>query len=107
MIILVGFLYKYLFLFIWLLWVFSCAMWDLVPCAGIEPRPSALGVQSPSHWTTREVLLVGFLIFEIPAIHWYQEGDIGILVFLSESTHEDISLCYVYKRILQKNFTEH
>ena len=44
-------------------------MWDLVPCAGIEPRPSALGAQSPSHWTTREVLLVGFLIFEIPAIH--------------------------------------
>ena len=35
--------------------VFSCAMWDLVPWPGIEPRPPALGVQSLSHWTTREV----------------------------------------------------
>ena len=32
------------------------AMWDLVPCLGIELRTSALGVQSPSHWTIREVV---------------------------------------------------
>ena len=30
-------------------------MWDLVPQPGIEPRPPALGGQSLSHWTTREV----------------------------------------------------
>ena len=30
-------------------------MWDLVPRAGIEPRPPALGTQSLSHWITREV----------------------------------------------------
>ena len=30
-------------------------MWDLAPCLGIEPRPPALGAQSLSHWTTREV----------------------------------------------------
>ena len=35
--------------------VLSCGMWDLVPWPGIEPGPRALGVQSLSHWTTREV----------------------------------------------------
>ena len=34
--------------------IFSCGMWDLVPWPGIEPRPPALGVQTLSHWTTRE-----------------------------------------------------
>ena len=33
----------------------SCGMWDLVPWAGIEPRPPALGAWSLSHCTTREV----------------------------------------------------
>ena len=36
-------------------WTLSCGMWDLVPWPGIEPGPPALGVQSLSHWTTREV----------------------------------------------------
>ena len=30
-------------------------MWDLVPGPGIEPVPPALGAQSLTHWTTREV----------------------------------------------------
>ena len=34
----------------------SCdSMWDLIPWPGIEPGSPALGVQSLSHWTTREV----------------------------------------------------
>ena len=33
----------------------SCVLWHLVPQLGIEPWPSALGAQSLSHWTTREV----------------------------------------------------
>ena len=33
----------------------GCCMWYLVPWPGIEPWPSALGAQSLSHWTTREV----------------------------------------------------
>ena len=33
----------------------SFGMWDLFPWSGIEPAPSALGVKSLSHWTTREV----------------------------------------------------
>ena len=32
-----------------------CSIWDLVPWPGIKPGPPALGVQSLSHWTTREV----------------------------------------------------
>ena len=31
-------------------------MWDLVPWAGTDPGPPALGAQSLSHWTPREVL---------------------------------------------------
>ena len=33
----------------------SCITWDLVPWSGIKPGPTALGVRSLSHWTTREV----------------------------------------------------
>ena len=36
-------------------WTLSCGMWDLVPGSEIELRLPALGVQSLSHWTTREV----------------------------------------------------
>ena len=32
-----------------------CDMRDLVPRPAIEPRPSALGAWSLTHWTTREV----------------------------------------------------
>ena len=55
--------------FIWLCWTLvaacrifscgmqtlSCGMWDLVPWSGSEPGPPALGAQSLSNWTTREV----------------------------------------------------
>ena len=37
----------------------GCTTWDQVPWSRIEPKP--LGVQSLSHWTTREVL--GFFNF--------------------------------------------
>ena len=54
----------YFVLFIWLSWVlveawgiFSCSMWDLVPCPGIKPRPPALWAQSHNHGATREVPL--------------------------------------------------
>ena len=50
------------YLFVWLHWVLvaacrisSCGMWDLGPQPGIKPRSPALGVQSLSHWTAREV----------------------------------------------------
>ena len=41
--------------------MFTCSMWNLVPCPGIEPRLPALGVRSLSHWTAREV--PGFLVY--------------------------------------------
>ena len=51
-------------MFIWLYWVlvatpriFSCSMWDLVPRPWIETGPPALGVQSPSPSSSREIPL--------------------------------------------------
>ena len=35
--------------------LFSCSIWDLAPWSGIKPGRPALGAQSFSHWTTREV----------------------------------------------------
>ena len=50
------------------MWTLSCGKWDLVPRSRMEPRPLALGVQSLSHWTTREVpsQLRGVLFFFFP-----------------------------------------
>ena len=52
----------FFFKFIWqcrilvsALGIFSCSMWDLVPWLGIKPSHPALGAQSLSHWTIREV----------------------------------------------------
>ena len=36
-------------------WLFSSGMWYLIPWPGMEPGPPALGAQSLSHWTPREV----------------------------------------------------
>ena len=38
--------------------IFSCNTWDLVPQPRFELWPAALGAQSLSHWTTREVLQI-------------------------------------------------
>ena len=41
-----------------------CGMWDLVPWPGIEPWAPCIG--SLSHWTTREVTILGiFIIFNL------------------------------------------
>ena len=45
-----GFFFSFLFLVV--------GMWDLVSRPGIEPRLPALGAQSLSRWTTREVLAI-------------------------------------------------
>ena len=52
----------HIYLFIWLhlvlveaMWILTCGMWDLVAWPEMEPRPPALGAQTLSHWTTREV----------------------------------------------------
>ena len=38
----------------WIVLVMTCGLWDLVSKPGIEPRPLAVEVESPNHWTTRE-----------------------------------------------------
>ena len=92
---------SWFYLFIWLhwvlvvawgifsygLWTLSSGMWDLVPRPWIQPDLPALGTQSLSHWTTREVpqssLLLAFFLFQIlvPLIHAILEA------FLSFQTH--------------------
>ena len=43
--------------FSWGMWdFFSGGIWDLIPWPVIELEPPALGVQSLSHWTTKESL---------------------------------------------------
>ena len=37
------------------MWTLDCSMQYPVPWPGIKPRPSALGVWSLNHWTTRKV----------------------------------------------------
>ena len=50
---------KYLFIYLTALSP-SCGMWDPVLWPGIKPGPSALGLQSLSYWTTREVPTLAF-----------------------------------------------
>ena len=54
---LLGDLFIYLFTSYWLHCT-TCGI--LVPRPGIEPMPPALEVQSPKHWTAREVPVGGF-----------------------------------------------
>ena len=50
--------------------VVAC-MQDLVPQAGIEPRPPALGAQVPTHWTTRKVpAFVYFIVLDSTNIQY-------------------------------------
>ena len=41
----------------------SCGIWNQVSLPGIEARPSAMGVQSLSHWTTREVPAMAYTYY--------------------------------------------
>ena len=50
-----------------------CGVWDPVPQAGIESGPPVLGVQSLSHWTTREV---PWDLFSLAKIR-YADGNSG------------------------------
>ena len=60
----------------------SCSMWDLVPWPGIKPRPSAVGVQSLSHWTTREVPTFPFLSFKKWSLSWAAFKKIIVFIYL-------------------------
>ena len=45
--------FLFLFLFLFLL-AMPHSLWDFSSPTRIEPGPSAVKVQSPNHWTTRE-----------------------------------------------------
>ena len=58
--------FEYIFIFIYLAALgLSGDMWDPVSWPGIEPRPPALGVQSLTHWSTREILKVDIFYIDI------------------------------------------
>ena len=48
-------------LFVCLFFGHTCGLWDLRSRVGIEPRPLAVKMTSPNHWTTRKVLRVRFV----------------------------------------------
>ena len=43
------------------IYLFPRDLWDLSSPAGVEPGRLAVKTPSPNHWTTRELLVVGFL----------------------------------------------
>ena len=73
------FLFKYLFIWLWQVLVtargvfscgmrtLNCCMRDLVAWPGIEPRTRALGAQSLSPWTSREVPQLSRSLSLLPA----------------------------------------
>ena len=69
-----------------------CGLWDLVPQPGIECGPSAFGVWSLSHWTTREVPLTSFWKWETWQYWAYLPTEVGWLAweevtFFAQDTH--------------------
>ena len=48
----------------------TCGIWDRDPQPGIKPRSLALGVQSCSHWTTREVPTMFLIIKAEQFVIW-------------------------------------
>ena len=72
----------------------SCGMHDLISWSGFEPKPSAWGAWSLSHWTTREVsgALLSLLIY-------YQ----SMKQCLAQSKHS-ATLCWMQELIIIKPF---
>ena len=54
-----------LYFFCYSMHTLSCSVWDLVPWPEIKPRHPALGVWYLSHWTTREIPIIQFLVLKI------------------------------------------
>ena len=71
------------FLFNFGMWTLNCSLWDLVPWPGIEPRPPALGAQSLSHWTTREVPKSNFWWMGKPCFLLDKYQDFFVCLFLA------------------------
>ena len=51
------------------MWTLSCSMWDPVSWLGIKPGPPALEAWGLSHWTTRKVPSIVFLLFRLDSFY--------------------------------------
>ena len=60
-----------IYLYIWLLWILVVACEVSFPAQGIEPGSPALGVQSLSHGTTKEVPRCSFYLIYIRLRRWH------------------------------------
>ena len=84
-----SFLNYILFIFL-IFWPHQAACGILVPWPGIEPTPPALEVRSLNHWTTREVLLIIFLIFKYNL--WFWRGSPRCLSYRCLRTYHTVSM---------------
>ena len=48
-----------------------CIMWNLVPWPGINPRHPVWSTEAPSHWTTRDIPRLSFMICTTIAMERY------------------------------------
>ena len=78
----------------------NCSMWDLVPWSGIKPGPTALGAQSLSHWTAREVpaafdfYIIQFCVFSVT----------DNFVALSKTAFPSSKVVNIYSYVFSKSF---
>ena len=70
----------------------TCNLWDLVPQPEIEPGPLALGAWSLSHWTTRKVPKVLFLIKAIYQM-WKRASNVALHKVLDKMSVVDVFDC--------------
>ena len=77
-----------------------CRMWDLVPWPQMEPRPPALGTQSLTHWSIREVPGSFFFILSI-----YLANDPAISL-KQTSVHTQKKHVHVYLNFLKLKTTQ-
>ena len=70
----------------------SCCMWNLVPRPEIEPGPPALGVQSPGHWTSREVPQLFFMQRSDKRVQTVKAAGAKALAFFISPHHLPFSL---------------
>ena len=70
-------------------------MWNLVPCLGIKPRPSALGAQSLNRWTTREVRKLLSRIFFLKGVICLENEHVLQNRSKLVSSWRSVKLCFI------------
>ena len=105
------FIFKYLFIYLFIYLAalgLSCGMRDLVPWPGIESGPPALGAQSLSHWTTREVppAILEFSLY-VFGFQKFDSGmpEYGFLVFILLRVYWASWVCGFMSFINFRNFS--